>query len=522
MSLSVQVDQREFVVDPGESVSGEVVVRNGGLAPVVVGLQVAGPAAPWAWVVPPEVSVEPGGEATARFGFRVPRGPRPPAGRLAFQVRAGSTPNGAGADPVDGVLTVKPYRDLSVSLGPARSEGQDGPQRHRVTVANEGNEEVRATLAATSPDPGLAVAVEPATVVLAPGAREVGSVTVGAVATSGPDDLRPVFTVTATPGDGPAAVVRSAPLRETRSGPAPDGRRTRRRPAVLAAVASLVVAAVVLRLTVLAPAGGNRVSAGSAPTTVAIDEAGTEDPDCLAAGHVDRKVTGLTPADIPLLPADYSFFALRDDGCTPVRWNPCEPVHYVINPALAPPTGVADVREAFARLGAVTGINYVDDGMTDEVGNRRGRARYQPERYGQRWVPILVYWQNSDERESDTQIVGGGFPARVGDTYVTGVLFLNAAAVTDFTTNTPVQGGFGPDPGGVGAIGPTGVTWGRVILHELGHLTGLSHVRDPTQLMYPETAEHTTRPTLFSDNDRAGLGHLGVDAGCLPTPPPAP
>ena len=294
--------------------------------------------------------------------------------------------------------------------------------------------------------------------------------------------------------------------------------RASRRPAVAGALAAAVVAAMGLRLTLLAPA--EDAGAAPAPAAAALDAAGTEDPECAAAGHLAGRVSGRTPDQVPQLPADYSFFDLADDGCTPVRWNPCEPVHFVVNPAQAPPTGVDDVREAFARMGEVTGITFVDDGVTDEEGGRR-RARYQPGRYGERWAPILVYWQRGAERDGNTQVVGGGIPSQVGGVYVTGVLFLNADAVTDFTTNTPVAGGFGPDHGGAGPIGPAGVTWGRVILHEVGHLMGLSHVRDPRQLMYPETAEHTTRPAQFSDGDLAGLRHLGAAAGCLATPAPA-
>jgi hypothetical protein len=81
-----------------------------------------------------------------------------------------------------------------------------------------------------------------------------------------------------------------------------------------------------------------------------------------------------------------------------------------------------------------------------------------------------------------------------------------------------VPGGFGATEG-AGRIGPEGVTWGRVILHELAHITGLGHVRDPAQLMYPETSDHTTRPARFDTGDLAGLRFLGKEAGCLTTPP---
>ena len=51
-----------------------------------------------------------------------------------------------------------------------------------------------------------------------------------------------------------------------------------------------------------------------------------------------------------------------------------------------------------------------------------------------------------------------------------------------------------------------------VILHELGHVVGLDHVRDRSQLMYAEE-----QPTVrtFGDGDLRGLQQLGIQA-CFP------
>jgi predicted Zn-dependent protease len=46
-----------------------------------------------------------------------------------------------------------------------------------------------------------------------------------------------------------------------------------------------------------------------------------------------------------------------------------------------------------------------------------------------------------------------------------------------------------------------------VILHELGHLVGLDHVDDPSQLMY-----HQSSVTTLQGGDRAGLAELGRGA----------
>ena len=57
-------------------------------------------------------------------------------------------------------------------------------------------------------------------------------------------------------------------------------------------------------------------------------------------------------------------------------------------------------------------------------------------------------------------------------------------------------------------------THGSALLHELGHIVGLDHVKVPDQLMYsgkfPTFGLHD-----FGPGDLEGLRRLGTDAGCL-------
>ncbi len=282
----------------------------------------------------------------------------------------------------------------------------------------------------------------------------------------------------------------------------------------------------VVLLALAAAAMGALVSCGGSGGTADVarpDDALAPTPSaCPAAGHRDTFASGLTPDRIPSLPNGYSFTFVKEDGCTPIRFDPCQPVHYVINPAQATPTGVADVEEGFNRLAQATGMTFVNDGVTDEA-SRRGP--YVEDRYPGRWAPILVLWNRQSGDRANVEVVGSGFPYRVQDVLVSGVLSLNADAVTDRARNTPLQGGFASVPG-FGAIGAEGVTWGRVILHELAHIMGLGHTRDRDQLMYPDTAQQTSHTTDYRTADREGLRLLGRAAGCLeatpaPGPPPA-
>ncbi|MGH9224596.1 MAG: matrixin family metalloprotease [Acidimicrobiales bacterium] len=492
-----------LTVEPGESGTVEVTVRNDGPAAEVVRLAVGGEGRPYSYVVPDTVSLEPGAEAAVRVGFRLPRTSLPAAGPLAFDLRVQG-----GTEPLaSGVVNVAPFSALSITLDPTDVTAR-GPSRHTVTVGNRGNAPVKVTLEPSTAD-GLDVRIDPAEVVAAGDGSASATVDVTPRRRRFTGDARTLaFTVAARPERGSPVEIGGRLVQQAAV--------ATKRLVTTGVVAGVAVLALVLAATVFAggsDSSSNDVAAGN----------GAANDACPAKNHVDtRGVSGLRPDDIPKLPNSYSFFFVKSDQCTPVRFNPCEPVHYVQNTALAPPTGAADVREAFNRLSQATGITFVDDGLTDETG--RGRSHFLPDRYGQRWAPILVAWTRFGNQGIDPtiQAVGRGIGLRQGDVLVSGQLSLNVDAVTDREANTPLEGGFGPPLGsGVGAIGPKGVTWGRIILHELAHVMGLGHTRDKGAIMYPESAEQTSRPADFREPDRQGLRYLGREMGCLTTPPPA-
>jgi hypothetical protein len=195
-----------------------------------------------------------------------------------------------------------------------------------------------------------------------------------------------------------------------------------------------------------------------------------------------------------------------DEHGAPARWDPCTPIRYVVQPGWIPAQGRADLAEALRRLSAVSGLQFVDEGDTDELPSL-SRAAYQPERYGERWAPLLIGWVPPEQTDLGLSgsVAEGGVqgislatvvPSTGGPSLVSGQVALNA--------DNRLSAGFG-----------AGTTDGEVLLHELAHAVGLNHVLDPTQVMYPQT---TNGESTFGAGDRAGLAALGAPAGCHPAP----
>ncbi len=212
--------------------------------------------------------------------------------------------------------------------------------------------------------------------------------------------------------------------------------------------------------------------------------------------------------DPPVLDGSGGYRFIHVDGGTglPSRFDPCSPVSYVVNPAAAPPGGVADVQEAFRRAELATGIRFVYEGEVDEVPMRE-RTAHQPERYGDGWAPILVGWVPMAPDEGERvhgAVVGWAAHAPVRnsrgqDLVTSGTIALDAGARS-------VNPGFG-----------AGRRWGNVVLHELGHLLGLDHSEHPGEVMHATVDQGAGD---WGPGDLAGLVHLGREAGCLRVPAP--
>lgn len=202
---------------------------------------------------------------------------------------------------------------------------------------------------------------------------------------------------------------------------------------------------------------------------------------------------------------DFAFLARAYVG-GPVRWNPCERIHYVINAALAPPGSIEDVHEAVRRISATTGIPFAYDGVTDERPSRF-RDPFQPERYGERWAPVLIAWADPDA--SDIPFEGQNHIASA----VAAPLYPNHSVEQVYVSGWIVLNAQDPNPPGFADVGAQG----PVLLHEFGHVMGLAHVRRWGELMQEAGGGRVD----LGSGDREGLRRLGA-GGCVWVPPAQP
>ncbi len=243
---------------------------------------------------------------------------------------------------------------------------------------------------------------------------------------------------------------------------------------------------------VLSALGGCATGEGAAAT----DSAQTSHPEAAwPARPADARHERMLPP-VRVQERSDSFDLVHEFNYEPyARFDPCRPVHVVVNDAAAPPIGDALVRQALDRLSRASGLAFVLDGTTDE--------RFEPdrelvqERYGDRWAPVLIDW--TDRRTlpavgSDSVGVAKSFIEARTDSarslrVVSGEVALNTPLLQRIVTAR------------------RGMALARAgIMHELAHVVGLGHVDDPAQLMYEA---FTGRQLALGAGDRTGLAQLG-------------
>lgn len=215
--------------------------------------------------------------------------------------------------------------------------------------------------------------------------------------------------------------------------------------------------------------------------------------------------TSAAQRPVTIVEDGFRLWATNDDG-SPVRWNACAPIRWVLNTDGAPAGAIEDIEAALASVAAVSGLEFEFAGPTDEPPSQ-DRAPYQPERYGREdWAPVLISWAAPGpgmplgDRDRAVAV-----PIAIGDNELT--QFVSGQIL--FNRERPLQRGFAD----------RGSSLGSTTMHELGHLVGLDHVSDPDQLMFPHPH---LGPVRWGDGDRRGLRIVGAELGCVEPVAPHP
>lgn len=202
------------------------------------------------------------------------------------------------------------------------------------------------------------------------------------------------------------------------------------------------------------------------------------------------------PGVVPLEKGRHDFAAVQVDGSGPIAYDPCRFIPIVVNLRTAPAAAQIVVAQALYEISQATGLQFTQEGLTDEP-PAEDRSPFQPERYGDRWAPVLIAWSD----EAEMPILAGDIAGTGGSTsipavdpsdmrvYVTGQVVIDGPQVSQLL------------------LDPHGTAMARsVVMHELGHLVGLDHVDSPNELM---NARSDGTTVFFGPGDLHGLAKLG-------------
>jgi hypothetical protein len=203
---------------------------------------------------------------------------------------------------------------------------------------------------------------------------------------------------------------------------------------------------------------------------------------------------------VALTASSYRFSSILDGQ--PVRWNPCQAIHWKANVARGPVGGLDVLKAAVAHIASVTGTSWAFDGTTATVPS----TSYLPTTPSNTNKPVVIGWTDGTAsdllRGKPAQVLGmtrtvwfgvdDGMGHRAAATRA-------AVVALDRTDHLPLRGT---------------QSWSATALHELGHVMGLDHPADSHQLM----AATLPNVSSYQSGDNTGLVRLGRTAGCVVIP----
>jgi Tfp pilus assembly protein PilV len=193
----------------------------------------------------------------------------------------------------------------------------------------------------------------------------------------------------------------------------------------------------------------------------------------------------------------YSFLQMYNGH--PMRWNPCRAIGYKINAKFGPPGAAAMVKETLRRIHLAAGLRF----------HYEGRTKTHP-----RWfvihhqaAPLVVAWVTAKHSNGMFGFGGEvGFGGATESIDRDGHDVIEQGGVILLANSDPRTSGIAPGFG-------SGVTWGQLLMHELGHAMGLDHTNGKYQIMRPIL--EPLPAAMYGAGDLHGLHLLGRSQGCL-------
>ncbi len=236
----------------------------------------------------------------------------------------------------------------------------------------------------------------------------------------------------------------------------------------------------------------------------------TPDPTIPAAEPTDPSVEPTTPSVEPAAPVvqarpvapNYkprgrasSYKLLKGWGVQAPHWNYCKPFTYMVNPDRMTPSLQVDIEQALDKFANASGIRFQYAGATDYVPFSLYETLTE---FGD--GQLLIFAVSDKDTVSflsgNALAVGG---SQYGENDTGEYLYYEGGIVIDDPDGMALKPGFGP------------LGQGMMLLHELGHVAGLDHVNDETQLMAPRLSR--TNKGQYGAGDLAGFTRQ-ADQGC--------
>lgn len=139
MGAATALPVSDLRVEPGETTTAKMLVRNTGQVVDQYTIDVVGNCAEWTRVEPKVVNLLPGADVEVTVTFAPAKSPEVAAGAVPFGIRVLSREDPPGSAVAEGTIEVAPFSDIQVEIVPRQSTGRRRG-KHQVAIDNNGNQ----------------------------------------------------------------------------------------------------------------------------------------------------------------------------------------------------------------------------------------------------------------------------------------------------------------------------------------------------------------------------------------------